>query len=121
MGITHHSNYVRFMEEARVDWLDQLGLGFEKMEADGIVSPVMGIDCKYQKTTTFQDVIDIEVRIKSISALKLEFEYEMRVKDEVVFTGSSMHCFFEGKRPISVQKRYPELCAKFAPGFSNKE
>ena len=31
MGVTHHSNYVRFMEEARVDYLDQLGFGFEKI------------------------------------------------------------------------------------------
>ena len=34
MGITHHSNYIRFMEEARIDWLDQLGYGFDRMEAD---------------------------------------------------------------------------------------
>ena len=33
MGITHHSNYIRIMEEARVDMLDRLGYGFEKMEA----------------------------------------------------------------------------------------
>ena len=31
MGITHHSNYVRFMEEARVDYLDRLGYGFDKV------------------------------------------------------------------------------------------
>ena len=30
MGITHHSNYIRFMEEARIDWLDQLGYGFDR-------------------------------------------------------------------------------------------
>ena len=29
MGITHHSNYIRFMEEARVDFLDRIGYGFE--------------------------------------------------------------------------------------------
>ena len=40
MGITHHSNYIRIMEEARVDMLDRLGYGFEKMEAEGVVSPV---------------------------------------------------------------------------------
>ena len=34
MGVTHHSNYIRFMEEARVDWLDQLGFGFDKIEAN---------------------------------------------------------------------------------------
>ena len=42
MGVTHHSNYVRFMEEARVDYLDQLGLGFEKIEApEGRVQKVL--------------------------------------------------------------------------------
>lgn len=120
MGITHHSNYIRFMEEARVDWLDQLGLGFEKMEADGIVSPVMGLDCQYRKSTVFQDEIMIEVRVKSFSTLKLVFEYEMRVRDAVVFTGSSTHCFLSGGRPIALEKKYPELCKQFIPGFSNK-
>lgn len=43
MGITHHSNYVRFMEEARVDWMDQLGYGFDRMEAEGVVSPVVEV------------------------------------------------------------------------------
>ena len=41
MGITHHSNYIRFMEEARIDALDRAGYGFEKMEADGVSSPVV--------------------------------------------------------------------------------
>ena len=44
MGITHHSNYVRFMEEARVDFLDQLGWSFDKLEAKGVVSPVLSLD-----------------------------------------------------------------------------
>ena len=35
MGITHHSNYIRFMEEARIDFLDQIGCGYAKMERDG--------------------------------------------------------------------------------------
>ena len=35
MGITHHSNYIRWMEEARIDFLNQLGWGYEKFEAEG--------------------------------------------------------------------------------------
>lgn len=120
MGVTHHSNYIRFMEEARVDWLDQLGLGFERMEADGIVSPVMALDSKYVHPTTFQDEIQIEVRVKSFSTLKLVFEYEMKVGEQLVFTGTSTHCFLAANRPISLASRYPDLCAKFVPGFSNR-
>ena len=48
MGITHHSNYVRFMEEARVDFLEQLGWSFDKLEAKGVASPVLSLDCTFK-------------------------------------------------------------------------
>jgi acyl-CoA thioester hydrolase len=109
MGITHHSNYIRFMEEARVDLLDQLGYGFEKMEADGVVSPVMHVDCTYRKSTTFQDEISIEVKLAKVTALKFSFAYVGRVGGEVVFTGESTHCLMEQGRPVVLRQRYPEL------------
>lgn len=109
MGITHHSNYIRFMEEARVDLLDQLGYGFEKMEADGVVSPVTEVNCVYKRTTTFQDEICIDVRLAKVSALKFEFEYEGRLGSSVVFTGRSTHCLMENGRPVVLKQRYPKL------------
>lgn len=109
MGITHHSNYVRFMEEARIDWMDQLGYGFERMEAEGIVSPVMAIDLQFKQPTTFKDAIRIEVSIREMSALKISFAYTMRVGDAVVCTASSTHCFLENNRPVAIEKRFPEL------------
>lgn len=109
MGITHHSNYIRFMEEARVDLLDQLGYGFEKMEADGVVSPVTEVNCVYRKTTTFQDEIEIEVRLAKVSTLKFSFAYTGRKDGEVVFTGESTHCLMENGRPVVLKKRYPQL------------
>ena len=36
MGIIHHSNYIRWFEEARTDLLRQMGIGYEEMEARGI-------------------------------------------------------------------------------------
>lgn len=109
MGVTHHSNYVRFMEEARVDYLDQLGYGFEKIEADGVFSPVVSIQCNYKSPTTFKDVIDIAVTIGKVSEMKFEFLYEMCVGDKTVCTAQSMHCFIENGRPVAISKRLPDL------------
>ena len=39
MGIVHHSNYIRWMEEARIDFLDQIGWNYKVMEDNGIISP----------------------------------------------------------------------------------
>ena len=109
MGITHHSNYVRFMEEARVDLLDHLGYGFDRVEAEGVVSPVISIQCNYKHSTTFKDVIDINVWISKISDLKFDFSYEMRVGGKIVCTATSTHCFTENNRPVVIAKRLPEL------------
>ena len=109
MGVTHHSNYIRFMEEARVDWLDQLGFGFDKIEAENVFSPVISVTCEYKRPTTFKDVIDIEVNIGKITEMKFEFIYTMRVGGKVVCTAQSSHCFIENNRPVAISKRLPEL------------
>jgi acyl-CoA thioester hydrolase, YbgC/YbaW family len=111
MGVTHHSNYVRFMEEARIDWMDQLGYGFERMEAEGIVSPVIAISCNYKRSTTFKDLIEVEVKVSEMSELKINFNYTMRVGGKVVCTASSTHCFLEAGRPVALQERFPQLYA----------
>ncbi len=115
MGITHHSNYVRFMEEARIDWMDQLGYGFERMEAEGVVSPVMEIEVAYKHPTTFKDCIDILVEIEEISTLKIIFRYTMRVGETTVCTAKSKHCFLENGRPVALAQRFPEFYKLIQP------
>ena len=112
MGITHHSNYIRIMEEARVDFLDQLGWSFIKLEESGVASPVMSVEGVFKKSTTFPDIIKINVTIEKLSALKLIFNYEFKVGDDVVFLGKSSHCFLdESGRPVILEKRFPEFYA----------
>lgn len=116
MGITHHSNYIRWMEEARIDFLDQIGYGYDKLEADGIMSPVIGIECDYKLPTTFADEVSITAGIKEFKGVKLMIEYVMKnaKTNEIVFKGISKHCFInkEGK-PIILKKEFPELDIKF--------
>ena len=47
MGIIHHSNYVKWMEEARLDLMDQIGLNYRQMEDMEIISPVLSISVEY--------------------------------------------------------------------------
>lgn len=110
MSVTHHSNYIRFMEEARVDFLDQIGWGYDKIEAEGIISPTLSITCNYKKSTTFPQVITVYTGVEKLSAAKLFLCYEMKVNGEVVSTGTSSHCFLgTDGRPIFIEKKYPEL------------
>ena len=112
MGITHHSNYIRFMEEARVDWMDQLGYGFDRMEAEGVVSPVVSVECRYRHPSTFKDDIEVSVEVAETSPLKIVFGYTMTVGGRVICTAQSTHCFMENGKPVELAKRFPDLCAR---------
>lgn len=112
MGITHHSNYIRWMEEARVDYLEKIGWGYGKLEELGIASPVIGIKCEYKNSTKFNENIEIEVKIKEYKGVKMTISYEMKNKetDQIVLIGESKHCFTnqEGK-PVILKKQCPEF------------
>ena len=36
MRVVHHSNYIRFMEEARCDLMEQMGYSYSRLESMGI-------------------------------------------------------------------------------------
>mgnify|MGYP002625387421 CR=1 FL=1 len=110
MQITHHSNYIRFMEEARVDFLEKLGWGYDKMEEQGIASPVVSVSCEYKKPTTYPDSISIAVTVRQCTAVKLTLGYTMSTKDGVACTATSVHCFI-GKdgRPLLIEKAFPDF------------
>lgn len=100
MGITHHSNYIRWMEEARTDFLAQIGWDYDKLEEAGIFSPVTAIDCRFRRSTTYPDEIRITVRVAEYKGPVLKIAYEMTDQGgKKVFEGVSEHCFLnrEGK------------------------
>ena len=111
MGFTHHSNYVRWMEEARIDFMDQIGWSYQRFEDEGIISPVTAVECRYRKTTTFPETVNIEVSVEEFRSIKLRIKYLMKNMDgDVVCEGASEHCFLskDGKF-IRIDKEYPEF------------
>ena len=115
MGITHHSNYIRWMEEARIDFLDQIGFGYTKLEEDGIISPVIGVECDYKTSTTFGDHVEIDVAVEEFKGVKLTLSYTMTKADsgDPVATGKTRHCFVNQEgRPVILKKTFPALDVK---------
>ena len=120
MKIVHHSNYIRWMEEARCDMLDQMGLGYEIMEQAGILSPVLSVECEYKSMTRFPETVVITLRLVRYTGVRFDVEYEMRDEKTGVLraSGRSGHCFIDGNgRPLSLRRRFPardELFKKYA-------
>lgn len=112
MGITHHGNYIKWMEEARIWFLDRIGYGYARLERDGIISPVIGVECRYLHSTTFDDMVSVSVRVEEFKGVKLIIGYTMTNPEtgDKVLTGRTTHCFTspEGK-PLILKKQFPDL------------
>ena len=75
MGIVHHSNYIRWFEEARIDLMDQLGLPYRKMEESGVLIPVLGVSCTYKHPIRFDETIVLELEIQNYTGVRFEVVY----------------------------------------------
>ena len=53
MDIVNHSNYIHMAEEARVDFMEKIGIGYSRMEEQGIMLPVLGVTCEYKHSLHF--------------------------------------------------------------------
>ncbi len=110
MGITHHSNYLRFMEEARIAWMESIDCDYLKCEKLGIFSPVLKINCDYKKTTTFNDEIDIIVKLVKYNGIRIVIEYEMTLDKKKVLIAQSEHCFInKSGKPVNILKEFKNI------------
>ncbi len=112
MKIVHHSNYIRWFEEARIFYLDSIGMRFADQEARGIVCPVITVDANYKKMVRFGDSVEVITRLTLYDGVRYGFSYAVRntETDEICCTGTSTHCFLNEKGMIlRVKRQYPEM------------
>ncbi len=113
MGIINHINYIRWMEEARVDFMEKIGFGYEKAVDAGIDFALLGIRCQYKGMTRFREKVAIDVSIKALKPTRITVGYRMTgVSDgKLRFLGESDHCFFSApkQRPVALTRDLPEL------------
>ncbi len=118
MGVVHHSNYIRYFEEARTYFMEQVGYPYERLEREGIMSPVIGISCEYKKPVHYPDTVAIDVHLVSMGKFRCAFRYEVRdaATGELRAVGSSQHCYLDGKGGIvNLERVNPAFLAAFAP------
>ena len=121
MGVVHHSNYIRFMEEARTAFLSQYKLPYDILEETGIIIPTINVNCTYKNHVTFGDTIFIKTYLKSFNGIRLICGYTALTKDNnIVFSAESSHCFTNSNlKPINLKKVNSDIFNKFENLINN--
>ena len=112
MGVVHHSNYIRFLEEARSRWLEELNIPMEKLEEEGYTIPTLEVNCKYKYHITSGDVITIEPTITEFNGVRMTVSYNVvdEKTNKTVIEAWTKHCFTDRTlKPINMKKKNEEI------------
>ncbi len=111
MGFVHHSNYIRWFEEARSNFFEKIGAPYSVTESMGIISPVLSVNCEYKKSCYYGEEIIIETTLEKVGNVKFFVSYRVLSEDgELRAEGTTSHCFLNSEgQVISLKRVEPEL------------
>ena len=82
MGIVHHSNYVKFFEVARTEWLRAVGLTYAEMERRGVMMPIVEVQVKYRQPAYYDELIRVRAIVEEMPMARMTFKYEIYGEDD---------------------------------------
>ena len=117
MSIVHHGNHILWMEEARTDFMEQIGFGYDKAAAAGIDFALLGLSCQYRSMVRFGETVQITLSLPQLTPTRITVAYEVRDLSTGALrtTGETQHCYFDSRRqrPVALNRALPQLYALF--------
>ncbi|MBO7185962.1 MAG: acyl-CoA thioesterase [Alistipes sp.] len=120
MGIVHHSNYVKFFEVARTEWLRAAGLTYAEMERRGVMMPIVDVHIKYRMPAYYDELIRVKAMVEQMPMARMTFNYEIHGEDgREIASGSTTLGFIDSvtRRP----QRAPQWLMEVLEREFNKE
>lgn len=95
MAVVHHSNYIRWFEIGRVEFLREAGITLGELMDDGYLFPIVDVSAKYLNPAYFDDQLIIETIPTALTKAKMAFDYRiLREKDGILLvTGHTQNVF----------------------------
>lgn len=112
MSVVHHSNYIRWFETGRVEFLRQLDLTLTELMNDGILFPIVEVSAKFHAPAKFDDELEITTNAEALTRAKMKFNYVIRRRGEekILVEGTSTNVFTcDGKICRLPEKFYSRL------------
>ena len=95
MGIVHHANYVRYLEIARIAWMDEHDRPYKAYVSDGYHFSTTRVEFDYKRTAAFDDVVEITTWLDWVGGASLAMVYELKRDDDVIGVGSTEHALVD--------------------------
>lgn len=107
MGVVHHGNYASYLELARLEWLENIGFSYKKLEAQGVMLPVYEINFSFKYPAYFDDILTVETSLAKLPRASIIFNYKIFNSDQKLITSAQSTLVF-----MDVKTRRPIRCPK---------
>lgn len=95
MGIVHHANYVRYLELARVAWMDEHDRPYRSYVAEGYHFSTTRVEFDYKRSAAFDDIVEVTTWLDWVRGASLGMSYELKRGDDVIGVGTTEHALVD--------------------------
>ncbi len=117
MGVVYYGNYALYYEQGRTEAMKNLGFSYKEMEDNGIIMPVIEMNCKYQKSAKYDDVLTVKTMLKEMPTRKMTFFSEV-YKEEILINSGYVSLLFFDKKLNKVVSAPENLLKLLKPYFN---
>jgi acyl-CoA thioester hydrolase len=112
-GVVYYANYLKYLEEARTEYLSERTIDLKTYSERGILFVVKNVIIDYKAPARYANILSITTSITHIRNVSLEFEQEIRRNDQLLVTAkTTLVCVDALFKPQAIPE---ELQKIFAP------
>ncbi len=112
-GVVYYANYLKFLEEARTDFLSDKGVSVKELADRNILFVVARQEIDYLRPAFYADTLNINTKISKVTGVRIEFEYEIENQDNQVIAKAKTILVCVGKdfKPHPIPEEISKLIA----------
>jgi acyl-CoA thioester hydrolase len=100
-GVVHHANYLKYMEEARITFLADVGIKYDDLQEEHIGLAPVDIQIKYIHPLRLGDIASIQTSVILLKKASIVMKQEVFCKDQLCTTATiKLACLNEKKYKI---------------------
>ena len=112
MGVVHHANYVRYLELARIAWMDDHDRPYREYVAEGLHFSTTRVEIDYRRPAVFDDIVEVTTWLDWVRGASLAMRYELRRGPDLLAVGATEHALVDTTgRPCRIPAEFRERLA----------
>jgi acyl-CoA thioester hydrolase len=116
MGVVHHANYIHFLEDVRVAWLQEHDRPYTEWMAAERHFAVTRVEVEYLLPARAYDRLSIIAALSWVGGASAGFDYDIRREGELIATATTEHAMVNNQGKIRrIPREWRESLLRLSP------